>query len=117
MSDIADYFNDALDPARSLQLNNRYWKDERFQHLDMLREADDDINNLRLVSLRKSLKRVKSLLPSNMHRPFLSRLVYSMMYRVSFAPIRFSVKLSDDFVRANLYSGTENESSRSAQQT
>jgi hypothetical protein len=40
-----------------------------------------------------------------------------MMYRVSFAPIRFSVKLSDDFVRANLYNGIENEASKSAQQT
>jgi hypothetical protein len=117
MSDAAAYFNDPLDPPRSLQLNNRYWKGETFTHLDMLREADDDINNRRLVSLRKSLKRVKSLLPAKFHYSFLSKLVYSMIYRVSFEPIRFSIKLSDGFLSANSFDGRESVAYKTATQT
>lgn len=117
MSDLAAYFNDPLDPARSLQLNNRYWKTESFWHLDMLREAEYDIENFRIASLRKSLKPVKSLLPDKVHRAFVRRVVYSMMYHVSFAPIRFSIKLSNEFVRDNLYDGPQDEASKSARHT
>src|SRR5215469_2888761 len=108
MFDVASYFNDPLNPERSLQLNNRYWKLDRFQYLDLLREADDDINNFRLVSLRKSLRPIKALLPPQFHTAFVSRLVYSMVYRTSFAPFTFTLKLSDSFVKANSYSGLEN---------
>src|SRR5690242_21938738 len=62
-----EQFNDPLDPRRSLQLNNRYWKGESFQHLDVLREADDDAHHGRLKALRKSLKPVKKLLPAHFH--------------------------------------------------
>jgi hypothetical protein len=107
MNDPAAYFNDPLDPARSLQLNNRYWHGERFEHLDMLREADEDINRRRFTRARRSLRRVKALLPPLMHRRFVSRLVYSIVYRTVFEPIRFSIKLSPKFVEANAYRGSE----------
>lgn len=109
-----EQFNDPLDPQRSLQLNNRYWKSESFQHLDVLREADDDAHHGRLKALRKSLRPVKKLLPARFHRSFISRLVYSMVYHVDFQPIRFSMKLSDAFVRANSYDGAEAEFFKSA---
>src|SRR5689334_12603038 len=67
-----EQFNDPLDPQRSLQLNNRYWKGESFQYLDVLREADDDAHHGRLKALRKSLKPVKKLLPARFHRSFIS---------------------------------------------
>jgi hypothetical protein len=117
MSDVAAYFSDPLDPARSLQLNNRYWKSESYQHLDILREAEDDVQNMRLTALRKSLKPVKALLPPNMHRAFIRRLIYSMVYHVAFAPMRFTVKLSDDLLRANQYQGTDDEASMVARNT
>jgi hypothetical protein len=117
MFDLASYFNDPLSPERSLQLNNRYWKLDRFQYLDLLREADDDINNYRLVSLRKSLRPIKALLPPQFHKAFVSRLVYSMVYRTSFAPFKFTLKLSDSFVKANSYSGPENEVYKDVLQT
>jgi hypothetical protein len=117
MSDLAASFNDPLDPARSLQLNNNYWKGDRFEHLDMLREADDDINHRRFKSLRKTLKPVKTLIPPELHRSFLRRLVYSMVYSVSFAPIRLSIKLSGALVRANSYNGSANETQTVARET
>jgi hypothetical protein len=107
MSDLATTFNDPFDPARSLQLNNRYWPNDTFRHLDALREAEYDLEHRRLSSLRKSLKPVKALLPAQYHRAFLSRLVYSMVYRVYFEPIRFNVKLSPEFIEENTYRGTE----------
>ena len=111
------YFDDPFDPARSLQLNNRYWKDERYQHLDDLRAAEDDINHRRMSSLRKTLRPVKALLPPRVRRSFVSRIVYSMVYRVVFEPIRFKLELSEDFIRANSYSGTADEAYMPAKQT
>lgn len=109
MASPVSYFSDPLDPARSLQLNNRFWKNETYQHLDMLREADDDVNNGRWGSLRKSLKPVKALIPAQYHRAFIARLAYSMAYRIVFEPIRFKLNLSEQFVDANRYRGSENE--------
>lgn len=103
------YFSDPLDPARSLQLNNRFWKGESYQHLDMLRAADDDINHKRWGSLRKTLKPVKALIPAQYHRALIARIAYSLAYRVVFEPIRFKLKLSDEFLEANRYRGNENE--------
>jgi hypothetical protein len=111
------YFNDPLDPSRSLQLNNRYWKDDSFQHLDMLRQADDDVNRGRYKALRRSLGPVKSLLPPQFHRSLVSRLVYSIVCRTAFEPIRFSMTLSDEFIRLNSYEGPENEFYKPAQKT
>src|SRR5262249_21280904 len=84
----AQYFNAPLDPARSLQLNNRYWKGETFTHLDALRQADDDVEHARYAALRKSLAPVKALLPAEFHRAFVSRLSYSIVCRTAFEPIR-----------------------------
>jgi hypothetical protein len=109
MADITSYFNDPMDPARSLQLNNRYWPGETFQHLDALRAADDDIKAKRYGSLKKSLKPVLALLPKEYHRAFLARLAYSITYRIVFEPIRFAIKLSDEFIDANSYKGDKNE--------
>lgn len=117
MSDVVDYFNDPLDPPRSLQLNNRTWKGDTFTHLDLLREADDDINHGRIASLKKSLRGVKALLPPQYHGALVRRIVYSMLYRVNFEPIRFSIKLSDAFVRENSYVGPKNEVYQSAKHT
>lgn len=102
-----DYFNDALDPKRSLQLNNRYWKGEDFRHLELLREADDALESRRFRALRKSLRHVKRLLPERYHRSFLSRMVYAVMYSVTFEPIRFSLRLPDEFLRENTYQGSD----------
>jgi hypothetical protein len=110
----ADYFTDPLDPPHSLQLNNRFWKNDSFNNLEILREAEDDLSRGRFAALKRSLKPVKALLPASLHRRFLSRLVYSMVYRVQFQPIRFSLKLSDAFVRANSYAGVETEAYQSA---
>jgi hypothetical protein len=117
MTDLAEYFNDPLDPPRSLQLNNKFWPKDRYEHLDMLRAAEYDVENRRFVSLKKTLKPVAALLPSNYRRAFLSRLVYSMVYSVSFAPIRFSIKLSKEFVRMNAYGGQAAEAETKAQRT
>src|SRR6266516_360849 len=115
MADVIDYFSDQLDPARSIQLNSRTWKGDTFKHLDLLREADDDINRGRIASMRRSLRGVKALLPQRYHGALVRRIVYSMLYRVCFEPIRFSLKLSDAFVRANSYSGPKNEAYQSVQ--
>src|SRR2546427_633721 len=117
MADAIDYFSDPLDPPRSIQLNNRLWKGDIFSHLDLLREADDDLNHWRIASLRKSLRGVKALLPPQYHGSLVRRIVYSMLYQVSFEPIRFSIRLSDAFVRANSYVGPKNEVYLSAQHT
>src|SRR5437879_844672 len=117
MADAIDYFSDPLDPSRSIQLNNRMWKGDTFKHLDLLREADDDLNHRRIGSLRKSLRRIKALLPAQYYGALVRRIVYSMLYHVSFEPIRFSIKLSDAFVRANSYIGPKNEAYQSAQHT
>jgi hypothetical protein len=117
MTDVAQYFSDPLDPARSLQLNSRHWKGETFHNLDILREAEYDAANRRLASLRRSLRPVKALLPAHLHRSFIRRLVYSMVYWVSFEPIRFSLKLSREFIRANLYNGPDSEATKSATHT
>jgi hypothetical protein len=117
MSDVAVHFDDPLDPARSLQLNNRYWKSERYRYLDILREAEDDVVNMRLTALKKSLKPVKALLPPAMHRAFIRRLVYSMVYHVTFSPIRFSISLSEAFIRANLYDGPDDVAYRDSRYT
>jgi hypothetical protein len=101
MPELAEYFNDPFEPQRSLQLNSRYWKGERFQHLDAMREAESDIRDRRYYALRRSLKPVIALLPPEVRRPFLSRLVYSISYTTTFEPIRFSLKLSDRFLEAN----------------
>ena len=117
MNVTADYFSDPFDPPRSLQLNNRYWKNDAFQYLDILREADDHVEARKFAALKKSLKRVKALLPAKFHRALLSRLVYSMVFHVRFEPIRFSMKLSDDFVKANAYAGQETEGYQSGKNT
>lgn len=109
MVDITREFNDPMDPARSLQLNNRYWKGESFTHLDILRTADDDINNGRYGALKKSLKPVMALLPKEHHRAFVARLAYSITYRIVFEPIRFNLRLPDSFIEANSYTGEKNE--------
>src|SRR6266480_3187999 len=117
MADVVDYFNDQLDPPHSIQLNNRMWRGETFQHLDLLRETDDAINRRRISSLRKSLRRVKALLPVPYHGPLVKRIVYSMLHSVAFDPIRFSIKLSDAFLRANSYAGPKNEVHQTAEHT
>jgi hypothetical protein len=117
MSSVAEYFNDPLNPERSLQLNNRYWMDDSYEHLDILREAEDDVVHGRFKALRRSLKPVKALLPASVHRPFIRRLVYSIVYHVTFAPMRFTVKLSDELIEANTYRGTADEASLEAKHT
>ena len=107
MASPASFFSDPLDPVRSLQLNNRYWKTDTFSHLDELRAADDDIRNRRFASLRRNLRPVKALLPAPLHRAFVSRLAYSIVYRRAFEPVRMSVALSSTFVDANQYAGDE----------
>jgi hypothetical protein len=109
MNATAVYFNDPLDPQRSLQLNNRFWREERFSRLDDLRAADDDINNERWASLRKTIKPVKAMLPRQYHAAFLRHLAYSITYRRRFEPIRFTLKLSDEFLDANRYNGANSE--------
>ena len=117
MNEVVEYFNDPLDPARSLQLNNRYWAGESFRYLEVLREADEDVEHRRYTSIRKTIKPVKALLPDRLHRVFLSRLVYSIMYRVVFPPIRFSIQLSDEFVRANSYDGSADQATQPGRHT
>jgi hypothetical protein len=117
VSNPAAFFTDALEPRRSLQLNNRYWNGERFTHLDLLREADDDVNNFRMVALRKNLKHVKALLPSQFHRAFLARLVYSMVFSTRFEPIRFKLNLPEAFIEANAYAGSEHQATIVARRT
>lgn len=109
MNDISSEFDDPVDPARSVQLNNRYWKGETFKHLDILRAADYDINHRRYSSLRKTLKPVRGLLQAQYHRAFVARLAYSIVYRTVFEPIRFSMTLSDRFLEVNRYRGDKNE--------
>src|SRR2546422_3608154 len=117
MIDAARFFNDPLDPKRSLQLNNRFWKNETFHYLDLLREADDDINNRRFGALKKSLKPIKALLPPEYHRIFVAKLVYSLMFSTAFEPIRFKLKVSDDLINANTYTGSETAMSQPARMT
>jgi hypothetical protein len=107
MTTPAAFFNAPLDPARSIQLNNRYWPGDRFEHLEMIREAEEDVVHRRYGPMRRSVGRVKALLEPQYRRSFVSRLVYSVVFQTSFNPIKFSVKLSDDFVAANTYSGPD----------
>lgn len=108
-SSLSRRFSDPLDPARSLQLNNRYWKHDTFQHLDLLRTAEDQIEHRRFVAARTTLRQVATLLPNTFHRAFVSRLAYSIVYRAAFEPIRVSLTLPDVFLTANRYDGAETE--------
>jgi phytanoyl-CoA dioxygenase PhyH len=117
MTALAEHFNDPFDPPRSLQLNNRYWKDEKFQNLDMLREAEDDLRSRRVGAMRRSLRHAKNLLPEHVRNTFLSRLLYSVVYSVFFEPIHLSLKLSDAFVSANRYSGPKDQIEMAAPRT
>lgn len=106
---LSSRFSDPLDPARSLQLNNRYWPHDTFQHLEILRTAEDLIEHRRFAAARVALRHVTALLPAAYHRAFLSRLAYSLVYRKGFEPIRVSLTLPDAFLTANRYDGADTE--------
>lgn len=117
MTRLAEVFNDPLDPARSIQLNNKYWKGEPFEHLDLIREAEHDLRRFKLGALKRSLGRVRDLLPEQVRSKLISRIIYSLLYTAAFEPIRFSIRLSDEFVRANRYEGPKEQAELDAKHT
>lgn len=57
-SDLQEKFSDPLNPDRSLQLNNRYWPQAKFEYLEAIREAESLLLEGRWVSMARVLRKI-----------------------------------------------------------
>ncbi len=103
---LSKIFSDPLDPARSIQLNNKYWPGEKFKLLGPISEAEGLLSEGGPAAALRPLQYLRPRFSgADVFRKFLRRLHRLHLYRSDFGVRQGAVDLTAETISANRYSG------------
>ena len=115
-STLAEMFDRPLDPARSIQLNNRYWPGASFQLLGLIDEAEQLVAQNELRAAARLLQRLRSCFKTDrFFVSFLRRLHRLRTFRSQFGLVRGRVEVDPESHAANRYTGNATRASYALQ--
>lgn len=103
---LADIFDQPLDPARSIQLNNRHWPGASFELLGLIGEAEHLVAQNELRAAARLLQRLRTCFRTErFFRSFLRRLHRLHSFRSQFGCERGRFEINQQVHAANRYAG------------
>lgn len=103
---LIDAFDNPLDPARSLQLNNRYWPGARFELLSAIAEAEKLVAQGDLRAAAGQLRALRRFFRTQRYfGSFLRRLHRLHSFRSGFGYVSGQIHVDPRALEANQYSG------------
>jgi hypothetical protein len=109
---LSNLFADPLDPARSIQLNNRHWPGESFGLLSLLADAEACVQSGELGAAARVLQRLQRYFAgSGFFGKFLHRLHRLHTFRSQFGYITGQLDIAESAIKANEYTGASTRAS------
>ena len=101
-------FRDPLNPSESIQLNNKYWPDEKFTLLSMIADVEAMVREGRLGPATYQLQRLKRFFSDeSTYRSLLQRIHRLYSSKSQFGCVIGTVGVPEEVVKANTYRGPD----------